>query len=346
MPVALTRQAEIALDGAVGKLLFVAHNKSALFDVHVDELRQSGMDVGRSAADIHEDHAADALLLVAALGKQLARKEHGARRRDDGLIRERITEFLQALRMGDLVDELLVDGDARGLHVQLVDRRQDVRHADAVNARGAEFLRRLALGELVAAENDRAFAVHLADDVRVFEHVGHVAAVRTAGEQDDVGLDLAQHFLAELGRLVRGDDLHDTRTGGHGNFLRGLRGHAGHVPHGDHAQSARGAARAEPDHIGREFHALGADLRLGAARAVADVLQRRRVLAAGKERQFPVRKGKGRALRIGAADIINKNVCFHRFDSLTAIRETRMADMGALTSCGGPCSSRAGRSPP
>lgn len=31
-------QAEIALDGAVGKLLFVAHNKSALFDVHVDEL--------------------------------------------------------------------------------------------------------------------------------------------------------------------------------------------------------------------------------------------------------------------------------------------------------------------
>ncbi len=248
--------------------------------------------------------------------------------------------------MGDLVDELLVNGDARGLHVQLMDRRQDVRHADALNARGAEFLRGLALGEFVAAENDRAFTVHLADDVRVFEHVRHIAAVRTAGEQDDIGLDLAQHFLAELGRLVRRDDFHDARTGGHGNFFRCLCGHAGHEAHGDHAQSARGAARAEPDHIGREFHALGADLRLGAARAVADILKRRRVLAAGEERQLSVRKTESRALRIRAADIVNKNVCFHRFDSLTAIWETRMADMGALTSCGGPCSSRAARSLP
>ena len=200
------------------------------------------MDIGRRAADVHENHAADALLLVAAFGEKLACEQHRARRRNDGLVRERVTKFLQTFCMGDLVDELLMDGDARGLHVQLMDGRQDVRHADALDARGAEFLRRLALGELVAAENDRALAVHLADDVRVFEHVRHVAAVRAAGEQDNVGLDLAQHFLAELGRLVRGNDLHDARAGGHGDFLRGLGGHAGHEPHRYHAQAARGAA--------------------------------------------------------------------------------------------------------
>ena len=304
-------QPQIPLHGAVGKLLFIVDDQSAFLDGELLKLRQGGVDIRGRASDIYQDQRAGALLLIGALGQQLAGQKHRTGRRHHSLIGQAGAKFHQAPGPGDLPDKLFVDGLAGRLDIQLVNRRHDIRHAYIGDTRFVKKLCHSTLCILVARHDHGRLAVQLADHLRVFQGASLVPAVCPTGKQDDVGINLHQHFPAEGQRLLGGNHLHHPRAGCHSHLLGGLGGDARHISESDHTQPPGGGTGAVPFHLRSKLHTLGLDSRLGSARAFHNVVQRGGRLAAPQESKAPVLQREGRRLGIGASHIINKDIGLH-----------------------------------
>ncbi len=145
-----------------------------------------------------------------------------------------LADALHAGRVDDVLLEGVVDDRAGRHDVELVDRRIDVAGDAHPKAGLLEQLAGIVADDRVAAVHDDRPQRELAEPAGVGQHRLAVAALDTAGQQDEARarlLDVAQIVVAQQpGRLVGDDRTRPQRgfAGGHGRHALGeaVDGHA------------------------------------------------------------------------------------------------------------------------